>query len=227
MVMGAAVLMSLAIHLALAGWVVEAKRAQPEKVVVRMKVVEPPPLAPEPPPPPPPPPEPLDLTRPPETFVPTVSAPPDAPPPTQPVRPVFGVSMQSTVSSGQGAFTVAVGNTIGKEPDKDRPPPDQVQALPPVDYRRVETSPVRIQDWKAPYPSTERDAGIEGVTVLKLTLSEDGRVTEAKVLRGPSPVLNEEARKAMFKLRFKPGTVDGRPVPVTGLIYEYEWIIER
>lgn len=222
------VFLSLLIHGGVAYWVAHAPPAETPDRVVRVRVVEPkPPPKEEPPPPPPPPKEqpPVDLSKPtpPVLATNTAPAPPDAPPP----RPLFGVSMQSTVASGQGAFQVAVGNTVAKEPEKERVAPSEVGALPAVDYRRVETEPVVIEKFEAEYPAEEREQGVEGTTVLRLTIDDQGRVTEARVVRGPSQALDNAARQAMFRHRFKPATVDGRPRAVTGFIYSYVWIIDR
>lgn len=233
LVIALAVLVSLAVHGGLAGWVAAGKHEKPRDPTIRVRVAEvprppPEPTPPEPEPPPPPvttPTRPVDLSRPEPPPLATNTAPPDAP--VQPSRPVFGVSMQSTVAAGAGAFQVSVGNTVAKEPDKTFVPPDQVGALPAVDYRRVETEPEVVRRFQAPYPQVDRDASIEGTTVLRLTIDEEGRVTDARVVKGPSPTLNQAAREAMLRHVFKPATVDGRPRAVTGFIYEYVWIIDR
>ncbi len=157
----------------------------------------------------------------------------DAPPPDaqpseeQPAAPVFGVSMSSTVSGGS-SWGLQVGNTVAIKPEDSAQvdDPSDLEA-PVVAYQFIEREPVVIKRFEPPYPDGPKQAGIEGDVLLYLTIDHDGNVTEAKVVRGPHPELNEAARKAMFKHRFKPAMKGGKPVTVERFPYQFTWIIEE
>lgn len=196
-----------------------------QDTIVEFSVVEPPP-----PPPPPPPPEP-EQKKPREVVmetpvppIPTQTA-PDPPP--ERAKPVFGVSMSSTVDSGQGAFSVQVGNTVAKKPDEVFTPPSEVKPLREVAFQRLEEPPTILADFRAEYPARAKAEGIEGTVILKLTISETGAVRDAVVVRGIDAELDAAARDAAKRFRFKPGRVGGEAVVVTNYVYRYTWIIDE
>jgi TonB family protein len=57
-----------------------------------------------------------------------------------------------------------------------------------------------------------QSAGITGVVVLELVVSQTGAVTEARVIRGLESAIDIRAVKQARRLRFKPGTCSGKPV---------------
>ena len=63
------------------------------------------------------------------------------------------------------------------------------------------------------YPKEAQAAGIQGVVIAELVVSDAGVVTDARVLRS-IPMLDEPALKAVRQWRFEPAIVDGKPVPV-------------
>lgn len=67
----------------------------------------------------------------------------------------------------------------------------------------------------AGYPEKARAKEVEGTVKLLLTVNELGFVTAAKVLSGPGAGLDEAARDALLKARFKPVLPDGGPVAST------------
>jgi protein TonB len=229
-----ALLIGLAQHFAFVWFITDVLSQEPEAApeVIQFTVVEPPPPEPEPEPPPPepeppPPPKVVNLEKarivPPDTVVEPApeTAPPDEPPP-----PVFGVTMSSTVSQG-GAFKVQVGNSLQVKPE-DAPPREDVPEGPAeLKFHAIERPPQLVQEFKAEYPADAKAEGVEGVVVLKLTVDETGRVTDVKVLKGPDPRLNEAARLAAFKFRYKPGILNGKPVITTGVPIRYRWEIEE
>jgi TonB family protein len=76
------------------------------------------------------------------------------------------------------------------------------------------TLPVPLIQAKPEYTSEARRAGIEGHVELTCVVTPDGRVVDVKVLTPLDPGLDKEAVKAAQRWYFKPGTKDGRPVPV-------------
>ena len=180
-------------------------------------VAVPAPLPPPPketPPPPPPPPKQVRVRQP------QPPAPPQAPisnetpkeppktPPAEPPKPVFGVSMAST-TEGESSFAVNVGNTTVADP-KNTAPKEAVRPLPPAAPSSAPASvfrpasPLEIEkdvdlDDNACdiphelYPDEPRDQGIEGETILRLAISEQGKIVGVRVLSGPHKLLNELA----------------------------------
>jgi len=80
--------------------------------------------------------------------------------------------------------------------------PQKVDVFP---EQRTETAPV--------YPDSARDAGIQGTVVVMALVLVDGTVTETRVVKS-IPALDGAAVDAVKRLRFKPGTAQGKPVTV-------------
>jgi len=64
------------------------------------------------------------------------------------------------------------------------------------------------------YPPEALEAGLEASVMLELILDGEGRVTSAKVLAPAGHGFDEAAMEAALRLRFSPGTADGKPVSV-------------
>ena len=191
-----------------------------EDRTIEFALVEPPP--PEPEPEPEPEPKVVDMEQPP---LPTDTAPEEEPPP-EPPKPVFGLSMSSTVDAGSGAFAARVGNTLMKEPEAEVTPANEVKALPRVSFHRLERPPRIIRDYRAEYPVAAKEGGYQGTVIMKLTISEQGEVTDVRVVRGVHDELDAAAKAAAFRFLFKPGRSGGGPVITTNFVYRYTWIIE-
>jgi periplasmic protein TonB len=142
--------------------------------------------------------------------------PPKLAPPPPPYIPPPEVRIQSTAPA-QNVIT-AVTNAKPVETPPPPPPPqvvhEPVRVLPVLDrasYREPE------------YPATSRRLEETGSVLLQLLVDVDGTVAESKVAQSSGfPRLDEAARTALSKCRFKPGTVDGKPERVW-LPYKYTW----
>jgi len=65
------------------------------------------------------------------------------------------------------------------------------------------------------YPPMSLRMGEEGTVLIGLEVGTDGSVTEASVLKTSGyPRLDTQATKAVHAAHFKPGTVNGKPVPM-------------
>ncbi|MBZ5661744.1 MAG: TonB family protein [Acidobacteriia bacterium] len=81
----------------------------------------------------------------------------------------------------------------------------------PVDADEMQQ---RLEHSVAPvYPDVARKAGIEGDVVLRVSISEDGRVTNLEVLDGP-PVLARAAVNAVRQWRYRAWIMNGHPAAV-------------
>lgn len=233
----AAILLSLVGHATLVEGLGRAARNAPREKprVLDFTLVqsEPPKVEPErpkplpPPPPKPPAPKPVDLTQVP--IVPAAQTPPppnaSEPVPTkEPARPTFGPSRSSVVGPGSGSsFSVRVGNTLMKEPDKEFTPPDAVKPYAPVPFHQVTKIPRKLEECEAPPESKRR--GIEGKVKLEVEVLADGSVGEVKVTSGLEPELDALVVAALKRCHFAPAEVAGQPV-ATRIPYTYSFYPE-
>ena len=184
----------------------EPKKEAP-KPPIKVAVVKPPPKPKEELPPPP------------------NDAPPPEPPPA-PVPLVVGISMSSTTTAG--GFAAPVGNTLyGKTADQALSP-SEVKPYSAPKYApiyQVDSEPVLAHEEKIPYPDEARRAGVEGSVILSIVVDLDGRVVHVKVLSGPGYGLNEAARDALPRFRFKPAVKAGEAVS-TEMKYTYTFLLD-
>jgi len=71
-----------------------------------------------------------------------------------------------------------------------------------------------------PSPVTPRARHVLGSLIMKIQVDEQGRVVAAKTICGDQFVV-EASEEAILKTRYKPTTVEGKPVPVTALALYY------
>jgi protein TonB len=73
--------------------------------------------------------------------------------------------------------------------------------------------PKKIKDVKPVYPAAAEAAKVYGVVILEARIEPDGRVSQARVLRG-LPLLDEAALDAVRQWIFTPTLLNNQPVPV-------------
>ena len=72
------------------------------------------------------------------------------------------------------------------------------------------------------YPQKAKDKGIQGRVEVQLLINEDGEVIFANPLSGPEELWAESV-KAAVDARFKPTTLSGEPVKITGrIIFDFK-----
>ena len=105
-----------------------------------------------------------------------------------------------------------VGNTVmgkvgdvAKEPVTEAPPPEP--EAPPV-----VVAPKRLKVVKPAYTKLARLEGIEGTIYLRVFIDERGTVTKVIVSKGLGFMLDEAAVAAAKQWKYRPKTVDGKPV---------------
>lgn len=79
-------------------------------------------------------------------------------------------------------------------------------------------SPTIISQEEAKYTLEAHQNGIDGIVVLDVMFTADGRITSIRVVRGLADGLTEKAIEAAIKIRFKPALKEGNPVSVRGNI---------
>lgn len=221
-------LISAVIHLGLIGALVAAGYYVKENPEILEKPISAFVVASAPPPPPPPPPAAssatqqrtipkVEQTTPRETFrqpseipkdVPVTDVSTDARPQTGGVVGGVEGGVAGGVVGGEvggvigGTLGGKLGGQLGGTGDTPMRVGGDVQA--PVAIRRVD--PV--------YTEIARKARVEGFVVIEAIIDRQGNVTDARVLR-PLPMgLDNAALNAVRQWKFKPGALNGRPVPV-------------
>lgn len=97
-------------------------------------------------------------------------------------------------------------------PIPDAPPEPDVEGPIPVGGKIAK--PERIFYVEPRYTEPARKARIEGTVIVRTTIDTAGLVRDAEVLRGLPMGLTEEAVRAVEQWRFRPTTLNGKPVAV-------------
>jgi len=94
-------------------------------------------------------------------------------------------------------------------PTPDPPRPDPVRRDAEIDRRYADAL-------QPPYPLSEQRAQRSGIVRMRVTIGTDGRVRAAERLMATNDVFWRAAeQQALNRWRFRPATVDGRPVEST------------
>jgi protein TonB len=184
---------------------------------VEMEVIEQPPLPPPAPPPEPEPPAPpprqprvamrrIAPTPPPEAPKPPPSE--AAEPPKEPTPPVFGVTVESTVT-GDSAMAVPVGDTVATNDRTQRksapaPAPPGPPAFAPVPENYIAEWPHVLHEVKEEMPPEARRLGLEGAVMLRVNLDRHGVVRAVRVVKKAGYGFDERAVKALYQFKFSP-----------------------
>lgn len=78
------------------------------------------------------------------------------------------------------------------------------------------THPVPVRQVSPSYPAAAREQGREGTVLVKVLISEEGRVAKTEIASCTTPGVGfeEAAAAAAAQWTFQPATDDGKPVPV-------------
>jgi TonB family protein len=117
----------------------------------------------------------------------------------------MGMSIETTTPGG------VVGSTLGGLPNVPSQPPPPPSA--PVRVGGIIKTPAKVLQVDATLPAAARQAGIDGVVIVEVTIAADGAVKDAKVLRS-IPLLDAAALEAVRQWRYEPTLLNGMPVPV-------------
>lgn len=219
---------SLAMHLGVFGWMgllPKEKKNNP----VAIALAETKKKAEDTKPPPPPPPSPKVEAAPRAKAV--APAPPKAaepPPPSAntPPPPTAGdapAAMDGFADLGLGAMSGGAGMAVPTGPRTAAPATTAtatktVKALAPAATDDCSEDPVKPQldhQVQPAYTAEGRQANVEGVVKLEVSVDATGHVTNVRVLKGLGYGLDEAAVAAAKQWTFRPATRCGKPVPYT------------
>jgi protein TonB len=141
------------------------------------------------------------------------AAPVEAPKEIVPEAPSSTAGISTGVPGGvEGGVPGGVmGGVVGGLPEAPPPPPPPPTA--PVRVGGNIKPPTKTRDVRPVYPPIAQSARVQGVVIIEATIGADGRVKEAKVLRG-QPLLDQAALDAVKQWTFTPTLLNGVPVPV-------------
>lgn len=112
------------------------------------------------------------------------------------------------------------------------PPPPAPVAAPPAAPVRVAPSVNFGRDCEKPdFPAAAQRAEATGVSVIKVSVGIDGRVTATEIIKSSGnsrehKLLDRAAESAIRSTcKFKPGTLDGKPEANSSVV-EYVWKLE-
>jgi TonB family protein len=164
---------------------------------------------------------------------PKAEAPPPTPEPPAPKKPAPLVLSNVALNGGVAVQTGAQSNLYG-DPTRDAagfqkgtdaprqagPGGDGGGGPPPAPKKVVVKPPEALNDVKGTYPEQHKDLGRVVRVELLLQVDAAGVVVEAQVRTGDLPAFDEEAKRTVRRLRFKPATRDGVPIP-----YQVPWTV--
>lgn len=152
----------------------------------------------------------------------TPPPPPKLAPPPPPYIPPPEINVAAQPSTApSNAITVVTTS-------KPTTPPPVV--APPASTPTVRTAPIINAAHscdKPEYPAASKRLEEEGTVVVSFLIDIDGRVVDSKVEKTSGyDRLDQAARNALGKCKFKPGTVDGKPEQSWASI-KYTWRLEQ
>ena len=98
-------------------------------------------------------------------------------------------------------------------PGLEPPTPLEAPAPPVVRTGGIVEPPLKVRDHVPEYPELARAAGVAGVVIIECRVDTEGRVVDARVLRG-HPLLNAAALEAVRQWRYRPTLLNGQRVSV-------------
>lgn len=105
------------------------------------------------------------------------------------------------IPDGEGGPGGQEGGTGHVEPPPPPPPPKRAA---PVNIAENDTPPIALDDNEQPeYPAAARAKGLEGLVILKVGISDSGKIISIQAMKGEEPFLSA-ALAAVKKWRYRP-----------------------
>ena len=98
---------------------------------------------------------------------------------------------------------------------------------PPARAEPQRTGPTVDADWRGnprpPYPEVAQRLGEQGAVRIDVFVGAEGRVLDVRLMQSSgSAVLDETALRTVRRWRFRPATVDGKPV--AQWYHDWQWV---
>jgi len=140
------------------------------------------------------------------------------PPPPKPPVPVE-VPDNATIDNEDVDFDASLNLDEKLNTDQGPPPSEDKEEEEDEIFVVVENQPklkggMRALQEEVDYPDFAKKAGIEGRVFVQFVVDENGNVQDPRVTRGVHKLLNQEAIRAVKKMKFEPGRQRGQPVKV-------------
>jgi protein TonB len=206
----AAIILSIAIPVVI-NLISESDLMKRSTIAEEITLAEPPPIDKSTPPPPPvEPPPPVQKTiqfTPPKVVKDELL---EEPPPTQ--EEVKEVQVATQTQEGTDIVDLPPENPVVGDPDENKVflTVEEMPEFPGGDQKLLEYVQKNIK-----YPPVARENGIQGVVYVSFVVDREGKVKDAKILRGIGGGCDQEALRVIQGLpSWKPGKQNGRPVQV-------------
>jgi len=134
-----------------------------------------------------------------------------APVPMPAAAPMGRTAKDEKVNGVQSEPAPAISEEVGRDLDSLR---RKAAAGEPLRIGGLVRPPVISERVEITYPKQAREAGIQGVVVVEAVIGRDGRVKSVRVLKTLPLGLEEAAVAAVKQWKFKPATLEGKPVDV-------------
>ena len=93
------------------------------------------------------------------------------------------------------------------------------QMLGPVKMSKMDSELTPMMQIRPIYPSRARMMGTEGHVTVRLEVNEAGEVTKITILKStPKGVFNNTVKRAVKRWKFRPKTINGKPVTQSGVL---------
>jgi serine/threonine-protein kinase len=152
--------------------------------------------------------------QPPVTDPPAPSAPPVSAVPPPPASTAERPKSERQGRDANDRRGSARGQNIPANPAPAPKSPAPAAPSGPVRAGDAVPSPALVRQVTPQYPAELRSARIQGTVTVEAVIGPDGRVTDARVMRGVHQQLDEAALAAVRQYEFQPSTINGQPVTV-------------
>jgi protein TonB len=141
------------------------------------------------------------------------------------IREVFGVK-RKTMTSEKGTVEAKIGNTLTKKEDDKKLKDDESDSLPsPAEEFLITSMPRAINEIRPVYPEWAKQQKISGSVIFEILIDKNGTVRQATLLRGLNPKLDQLAKEAILKFKFKPAFIEKEPAAVR-IKYAIKYLLE-
>jgi len=98
--------------------------------------------------------------------------------------------------------------------EKPKPKKEEEPDINAMIFVQKEPAPVNMNDIRKAigYPQIARDAGIEGMVVVRILVDKNGNYKKHKIIKQAHPMLAKSCEKHVGKLKFTPAIQGGKPI---------------